>query len=123
MGERDGGEAALAGPADQPGHQDEQHQHRDAGDDVGHDQRRGDEAGEGGAAAEAAEAGEGEAGHGAEDRGELAETKAIWSERSGGVDDLVVLEELPYHWVEKPPQTVARRDLLKEKTIIERIGR
>ena len=27
-----------------------------------------------------------------------------------------------YHWVEKPPQTVARRDLLKEKTIIERIG-
>ena len=70
VGERDRGEAALAGPADQLGHQDEEHQHRDAGDDLGHDERRGDEAGEGGAAGEAAEAGEREAGHGAEDGGE-----------------------------------------------------
>ena len=32
------------------------------------------------------------------------------------------LKSLPYHSVEKPPHTVASRDLLKEKKIIERIG-
>ena len=32
------------------------------------------------------------------------------------------LKSLPYHCVENPPHTVASRDLLKEKKIIEMIG-
>ena len=32
-------------------------------------------------------------------------------------------KSLPYQSVEKPPQTVTSRDLLKENTIIERIGK
>jgi len=33
-----------------------------------------------------------------------------------------VSSSAPYQRVEKPPQTVVRRESLKEKTIIDRIG-
>ena len=31
-------------------------------------------------------------------------------------------KSLPYHWVENPPQTETKRDLLNEKTMSDRIG-
>ena len=52
----DGGKASLAGPAYPVRHQDEEHQRRDAGDDFGHDQGGGYQAGEERAAAEPLEA-------------------------------------------------------------------
>ena len=52
----------------------------------------------------------------------VALTSAMRSESRAASMTWSFWNSLTYHWVEKPPQTVARRDLLKEKTIIERIG-
>ena len=52
----------------------------------------------------------------------VALTKAIRRERRAASMTWSFWNSRTYHCVEKPPQTVARRDLLKEKTIIERIG-
>ena len=123
VGDDDGQHAAAVRPADEVLHGDEEQQQRQAGDDFRHDQRRGDHAGEQRAAAEAREARQRHAGQGAEDRREGgARSRATLERQPGRVDDLLVVEERPYHLVEKPPQTVTSRDSLKEKTISERIG-
>ncbi len=58
MREDDGELAAAGGPAEDRSHRDEQQQQAEAGDDVGHHQRRRDQRAEQRLAAEAAEAGE-----------------------------------------------------------------
>ncbi len=52
----------------------------------------------------------------------VALRRAISSDRIAALMIWAFWNSLKYHSTEKPPQTVASRDLLKEKTIIDRIG-
>ena len=53
----------------------------------------------------------------------VALVTAICSESTAAFITWSLLRSLPYHWVEKPPHTVASLDLLKEKTMSDRMGR
>jgi hypothetical protein len=115
MRQRDGGKAALSRPADPLAEHDEEHQRGNAGDHLGHDQRRRDHAGKQRAAAKAAKAGQGDPRHGAKDRGAGGRDQRDLQRQKQRRPDLPC-STAAFHTilVENPPQTVASRESLKE---------
>lgn len=90
----DSGKATLAGPADPVRHHDEQHQGRAAGDEFGHNQGGGHQAGGERATMESLEARKRDAGHRSEYGGNRRADEGNGEREFGCIDDLVVFKEL-----------------------------